>query len=116
MLDFIVGFTVSILSGLGVGGGGLLVIWLVLADSVGQLEAQGINLVYFLFSSGAAMLVHMIKRKLNFRLIAYLTAFGAVGAVLGSLTARSADPALIRKIFGWMLLVSGTVALVNVKK
>ena len=111
MLDFIVGFAVSVLSGLGVGGGGLLVIWLVLAEGIGQLEAQGINLVYFLFSSGAAMLVHMAKRRLNFRLIAFLTFFGAVGAVLGSLTAGAADPEAVRKIFGWMLLISGAVAL-----
>lgn len=111
MLDFLIGFAVSVLSGLGIGGGGLLVIWLVLACGAEQLTAQGINLIYFLFSSGAAMLWHLTKRRLNFRLIGALALFGVIGAVGGSLLARSAEPDIIRKCFGWLLLGSGLLAL-----
>ena len=80
-------------------------------SGVGQLEAQGINLVYFLFSSGAAMLVHMTRRKLNLPLIVVLALSGVVGAVCGSLLARSVDPMILRKTFGVLLFVSGTLAL-----
>ena len=110
MLDFIAGFLIAVFSGLGVGGGGLLVIYLTLMG-VGQIEAQGINLVWFLFSSGTSMLVHLVKRRLDFRLILLLAVSGSVGAVLGSLLAREADPALLRKIFGMLLLTSGCLAL-----
>lgn len=106
MYDILAGFLVAILSGLGIGGGGLLVIYLTLSG-VGQLEAQGINLVYFLFSSGAAMLVHMTRRKLNLPLIVVLALSGVVGAVCGSLLARSVDPTILRKTFGVLLFVSG---------
>ena len=40
MYDILAGFLVAILSGLGIGGGGLLVIYLTLSGG-GQLEAQG---------------------------------------------------------------------------
>lgn len=110
MYDILAGFLVAILSGLGIGGGGLLVIYLTLSGT-GQLEAQGINLVYFLFSSGAAMLVHMTRRKLNLPLIVVLALSGVVGAVCGSLLARSVDPMILRKTFGVLLFVSGTLAL-----
>ncbi len=111
MLDFIVGFAVSVLSGLGIGGGGLLVIWLVLYCSVEQLSAQGINLVFFLFSSTAAMVVHFMKRKLNFKLIAYLTGFGVIGAFLGSLLSKSVSPEIIRSTFGILLIISGVMTI-----
>ena len=84
-MEYIVSFIVSILSGLGIGGGGLLVIWLALGEGVEQLTAQGINLIYFLFSSGAAMLVHLTKRRLKLKLIAFMALFGIVGAAIGSL-------------------------------
>jgi uncharacterized membrane protein YfcA len=115
MLNFLIGLAVSILSGLGIGGGGLLVIFLVLVGGVGQLEAQGINLVFFLFSSGAAMIVHLIRRKLNFKLIFFLTLFGCIGAVIGSLIAQSCDPELIRRYFGILLILSGTTVLFKFK-
>ena len=110
MYDILAGFIVAVLSGLGIGGGGLLVIYLTLAG-VGQLEAQGINLVYFLFSSGAAMLVHMTRRRLRLPLIVLLALSGIVGAVCGSLLARSVDPMILRRTFGVLLFVSGTLAL-----
>lgn len=111
MLDFIAGLAVSILSGLGIGGGGLLVIWLVLYHSTEQLTAQGINLVFFLFSSTAAMVVHLIKRKLNFKLIAYLAVLGALGAYLGSTLSKSVSPEIIRSSFGTLLIFSGVMTL-----
>ncbi|MBQ8510862.1 MAG: sulfite exporter TauE/SafE family protein [Clostridia bacterium] len=111
MIDFIVGFFVAVLSGLGIGGGGLLVIWQVLVRGVEQLEAQGVNLVYFLFSSGAAMLVHMTKRRLPWRLIGALVLVGAIGALAGSALARAADPGVVRKCFGWLLVASGVMAI-----
>ena len=111
MVDFLVGFAVSVLSGLGIGGGGLLVIWLVLFANTEQLTAQGINLVYFLFSSTAAMVVHLMRRTLNWRLIAYLILLGSVGAVLGSLIAKNTEPQLIRTCFGVLLIGSGILAL-----
>ena len=111
MLDFLIGFMVSVLSGLGIGGGGLLVIWLVLQNNVDQISAQAINLVYFLFSSGAAMLVHLTKRKLNPKLIAFVALFGILGAAAGSFLARETDPTIIKRCFGWLLLSSGLLAL-----
>ena len=111
MLDFFIGLSVAVLSGLGIGGGGLLVIWLVLFCGTEQLAAQGINLLWFLFSSGAALIIHLIKRRLNFKLIGFLVIFGSIGALLGSLLAKNTDPGLIRSVFGVLLVLSGTLAL-----
>lgn len=111
LAEFLVGFSVALLSGLGIGGGGLLVIYLVLFCGTPQIEAQGINLVWFIFSSAASMVVHLIKRKLNFKLVSFLVVFGSVGAVIGSLMAKSIDPEALRKCFGVLLTASGLMTL-----
>ena len=113
MLDFFVGFAVAVLSGLGIGGGGLLVIYLVLANGMEQLPSQAANLIFFLFSSTAAMLVHLTKRQLNWQLIVFFTVFGIGGALIGSALAGSVPPDTVRTAFGWLLLTSGVLTLVR---
>ena len=44
----LVGLVCGALSGIGVGGGTLLMVWLTAIGDVAQTEAQGINLLYFL--------------------------------------------------------------------
>ena len=51
-LDILVSFLIATLSGLGIGSGGLLVIYLTLLDGMPQLRAQGVNLVFFSFLQG----------------------------------------------------------------
>ena len=51
MVSFIVALITSVLSGLGIGGGGLLVIYLAFFTDTPQITAQGINLLFFIFSS-----------------------------------------------------------------
>ncbi len=111
MLDFLVGFGAALLSGLGIGGGGLLVIWLVIFCGSEQIAAQGINLVWFIFSSAAAMTVHLIKRRLNFKLIFWLVLWGSVGAVIGSRLTDVIPQDIIRACFGWLLVGSGVMTL-----
>ncbi len=110
-LDFLAGFAVALLSGLGVGGGGLLVVWLVFVRSCDQLTAQSINLLFFLFSSGAALPVHLIKRKLPGRLIFTLIFCGAIGAAAGSFLVKVIDPSTVRRLFGGLLMISGILSL-----
>ena len=111
MLDFIVGFITALLSGMGVGGGGLLVIYLVLAEGIAQYEAQGINLVFFICSSLAALTIHFIKRNINLKLVVFLILFGSIGAIFGSLLAANVSPEIARRLFGIFLLISGFLSL-----
>ena len=106
-----VSFIIAVLSGLGVGGGGLFVIYLALFTDVPQLAAQGINLVFFLFCAGASVAVHITKRKILFSAVAIMALSGLVGALLGSLISSRIDQDLLRKIFGAMLTLTGIISL-----
>lgn len=47
LLDTLASAIIAILTGLGVGSGGLLVIYLTLVSGIDQPVAQGINLLFF---------------------------------------------------------------------
>ena len=47
-MNAVTSFLIAVLSGLGVGSGGLLVIYLTLVEKVPQLTAQGTNLIFFI--------------------------------------------------------------------
>lgn len=111
MLDSIVAFIIAVLSGMGIGSGGFLVIYLSLAEQLPQITAQGINLLFFLFSSGASLLLHMRKRKLFGGVILAMSAMGVIGSPLGSLAAAALPSDILRKLFGGMLIVSGLLSL-----
>lgn len=111
MIDFLVSTGVALLSGLGVGSGGLLVVFLTEFRSVGQLFAQGVNLMFFIFSSGASTAVNLRRRNICYGAVMMMTAGGVVGAVIGALAASVVPAKLLKFAFGAMLLVTGVPAL-----
>ncbi len=111
IFDIIAGLSIGILSGMGIGGGGLLVVYLTVLRNMDQISAQGINLYYFIFASAAALLVHMRKRKINFPLVLYFSLFGMPAAFLGCAAAKASAPETVRSAFGGMLIVAGLISL-----
>ena len=111
MLSLLLPFAVAVLSGLGVGGGGLFVIYLALFTDTPQLLAQGMNLLFFLFSSSASLTVHVTRRRLYPMLILLLVVSGLGGALLGSFLAERINALLLRRIFGIMLVTTGILSL-----
>lgn len=111
MINLLVATAAALFSGLGVGSAGILVIYLTLVVGAEQVYAQGVNLLFFLFSSGAAMLVHLTKRKIYGRFVSILVTSGLLGAVVGSFLSGWLNAITVRKLFGIMLIVSGIITL-----
>jgi uncharacterized membrane protein YfcA len=104
---------IAILSGLGVGSGGLLVIWLTLALGVDAQMARGLNLLFFVFSAGTALIVHAIKGRIKPTLALFLSLFACLGTLAGTYIGLRVDAYWLKKIFGVMLTVSGSYALLG---
>lgn len=114
--DIAAGIIIGALSGMGVGGAGLLIIYLTALRGIGQTDAQGINLYFFIFASLAAMFVHAKKRKLDTKNIILTLAGGIPAAYLGCLMASLTSPSLLRKIFGGFLILTGMFTFFEKKK
>ena len=116
MKFFLVSLGIALLSGMGVGSGGLMVIYLTLFEQTPQLTAQGINLLFFLFASGASLLVHLARRRIYGRAVLVLSLCGTVGSLLGSASAARLPSNLLGKLFGAALVVTGILSLAREKK
>lgn len=101
------GAATGVLSGFGVGGGTLLLVYMTTFAGLDQHLAQGINLLYFLPAGLMALPAHV--RNGYIRKDALLPAIGAglVCAGLGAWVATAMDVALLRKLFGGFLVVVG---------
>ncbi len=103
----------AVLSGLGVGSAGIFTLYLTLLAGYPQTEAQAMNLIFFLLSAGASLLLHARERIIPRRLTLVLILCAVPGTLLGSYLARTLDPSLIRRIFGGMLIVTGLPVLLR---
>jgi len=115
IISAIAAIIIAILSGLGVGSGGLLVIWLTEICGVDPIQARGMNLLFFVFSATSALLFHLKRRKIDLKLSLFLSLFALFGTLAGALIGRAIEPVFLRKIFGGMLVLSGIYALFGKK-
>jgi len=115
ILSITVALLIAILTGIGVGGGGLLVLYLTLILNTDQHLAQGINLLFFLISSIASLPVHAARRYIDYKIVFLISAGGAVGAAMGALFTQTVSPELVRKIFGGLLVFSGLFVFIKSK-
>ena len=100
-------FLIAILVGMGIGGGGFLVIYLTLCMNYPQLIAQGTNLLFFLIAGFFSLIIHLRKRKLNFKKILPIILFSIPGTFIGSYLANTVDPKIPRIVLGILLILSG---------
>lgn len=112
-LTLIAAFLSAILSGLGIGSAGIFVLYLTFIAGYAQPEAQALNLLFFLLSAGAALLLHIRERRIPVRVVLFLVVCAIPGALMGSYLVRVLDAGLLRKLFGGMLVVTGLPALLS---
>ncbi len=103
----------GVLSGLGIGSAGLFVLYLTLVLEMEQVAAQGLNLLFFLASAGVSLLLHANKRHIPWMTVGLLVVSALPGAAVGTYLASVLDGLLIRRLFGVMLTISGSMALLG---
>lgn len=101
----------AVLSGvagaLGIGGGGILIIYLTLWGNCTQLQAQGINLLFFIPCGVVAVILHAIKGRIDFKTAAFIILGGIPGAVAGFWIGSFIGSDLLGKFFAILLIGLG---------
>ena len=113
MKAFIIFLIIAILSGMGVGGGGLLVIYLTLFEGVEQIISQGTNLIFFIAVAVTSTIYNISKRKIVWKTALILSISGAIFSLIGALIAGTINPNILQKIFGGMLIIGGISSLIS---
>lgn len=107
LISLLAGTVAGVLSGFGVGGGTLLLLYLTAFAGVEQRLAQGINLIYFLPAAAAALPAHVKNGYVDRSAVLPAILAGLATAGLCAWAASSMDTELLRRCFGGFLLVVG---------
>lgn len=103
----LVGSALGFLSGLGTGGGSLLILWLTLALEMEQADARAINLMFFVPSAVIACLLRIRQGRLEIKKVLPAIVAGSITAGFFAYFSRHWDVALLQKLFGILLLITG---------
>ena len=108
LLAILIGFLLGLLAGFGVGGGTLLILWLTVVNHMDAHTARGINLLFFIAATAGVSVLRFRKGKLNLKQILPAMISGCIAAALCACISRYIDHTLMRKLFGILLLITGT--------
>ena len=101
------GLLTGVLSGYGVGGGTLLMLYLVSVAGMEQAAAQGINLLYFLPCSATALISHIKNGLVEKSAVIPAAIAGVITTPIAAFLATSIESELLKKCFGIFLLAVG---------
>ncbi len=99
---FIIGILSGIISGMGIGGGAVLIPSLVFFAALKQHQAQGVNLIVFIPVAIVALIVHIRDKNVDFKYAKWIILGGVIGAILGSILAIRIESDSLEKIL-WYL-------------
>lgn len=101
------GLVTGVLSGFGIGGGTLLILWLTLVSGMDQLRAGGVNLLYFICCALPALWGHRKNGLIEKRAALWCILAGVPACIAAAFLAARIDVTLLRRAFGVFLLFIG---------
>ena len=92
---------------MGMGGGGIMIIYFGLFTSIPQVTAQGINVLFFIPIAALSVIIYHIKGLIDWKTALPFAALGIISSFAGSYLANVIDGKLLSKIFGVLILIMG---------
>lgn len=102
-----VGTALGFLTGLGVGGGSLLMVWLTAVLGISAITARSINLLFYLPGAAIAILFRKRQGKLQWKNVLPPALAGCVAAAVCSTFSTAVENSWLQKVFGVILVIAG---------
>ena len=106
-VSVLLGTVLGFLSGIGTGGGSLLLLWLTVLAGIPPETARCINLLFFIPSALIACVFRRKQGLLDLKALLPAIVAGCVAAALFSRLGSMINTGLLKKMFGMLLLVTG---------
>ena len=107
VLAITVGSITGFISGCGVGGGTLLLLYLTGVQGVAPYIAGGVNLAYFLCCCPVALIGHVRQKLVDWSIVWRCLLLGVPTALLCAWAAAVVDTQLLRQLFGGGIILVG---------
>lgn len=105
MIQVFIGIISGIISGIGMGGGTVLIFLLTTLTGLEQHIAQAVNLIFFIPTSISAIIVNIKNKKINFKLGLIISLCGIIGAIIGAKISINTNVNQLKKYFGYFLAI-----------
>lgn len=107
MIYILFGIIAGIVTGMGMGGGTVLILLLSTFAGLDQHIAQATNLIYFVPTSLSTIIINMKQKNLDVKLAVKISIFGIIGAIIGAIIADKIPSANLRKYFAVFIFIIG---------
>ena len=104
MKEIVIGLVSGIVGGLGMGGGTILILLLTMFSNIEQHIAQGTNVIFFVPTAIAAILIFIKNKNIKFKIGIPICLWGVLGAWIGATISSKMEVGMLRKWFGAFLI------------
>lgn len=105
MKEILIGAFSGIFSGIGMGGGTILIFLLTAFAGLEQHIAQATNLIYFVPTAISAIIVNYREKNIDAKLAKQISIYGIIGAIIGAIISINMDVQKLRKFYGIFLAI-----------
>lgn len=114
--DIIASVIAAVISSMGLGGGGVLILYLTLFRDTEQLTAQGLNLLFFIPCSITSLIVYSKNKMIKYRQLLYIVSGGIIGVFLGRFLLKQINPYYLKIAFAVFLIAVGIFTVFSKKE
>jgi len=105
MEEILIGAFSGIFSGIGMGGGTVLIVLLTIFYGLEQHIAQATNLIYFVPTAITAIIVNYRNKNIDIKLARLISISGAIGSIIGAIISINTDVEKLKKFYGFFLAI-----------
>lgn len=105
MIEILTGIIAGIIGGLGMGGGTVLILFLSLFLGIEQHIAQATNVIFFVPTAIAAIVINLKNKNINLKLAIPICIWGIIGAFIGGTISTKMNVNMLRKAFAIFLIL-----------
>ena len=106
-LNLLIAAVLGFLTGLGIGGGSLLILWLTFVLKMDSMTARGIVLLFFIPAAVVSSFFRWKQGTLSISSALPAMISGCVAAVIFSFLSTAIDPHVLDRFFGIILIGAG---------
>lgn len=104
---FAAAFFTGVFASLGLGGGMILILYMTIFAGFSQIDAQGINLIFFIPIAALSLIIHTKNKLVKWKKIFPAIICGSVTAIVGCMLAKHFGNEYLTKIFAVFVLLTG---------
>lgn len=116
MKEILFGVIAGIVTGMGIGGGTILILLLTIFTNMNQHVAQATNLIFFIPTAIVTIIMSAKKKLIEYKTANTIIIFGILGSMIGAYISSKIDNRILRKLFGIALLSIAIYEIYSYKK